>query len=174
MKYHNIQSENAEHHWPFLNTKGGILLDLGCGRHDTHDIYQSSAIYLGEQGANKVIAIDGRESEIQYFNTINPNKEKYTFIHKFINSSEDIIDLIKRYNPTIIKCDIEEFETNFYNITKEDMINIVEFGLEYHTFEILSKMTEKIKEWGFEIHTEAKFSFVNAPQMGVLFCSKPL
>jgi hypothetical protein len=52
------------------------------------------------------------------------------------------------------------------------MANVVEFGLEYHTLDILNQMTQKIKEWGFEIHTEAKFGFVDAPQMGVLFCSK--
>ena len=34
------------------------------------------------------------------------------------------------------------------------------------------KMTQKLAEWGFKIHTEAKFGFVDAPQMGVLFCSK--
>ena len=83
-----------------------------------------------------------------------------------------IRNLIKEYNPTAIKCDIEEYETNFYDITQEEMANVVEFGLEYHSFDILEKMTQKLIEWGFTIHTEAKFGFVNAPQMGVLFCSK--
>ena len=172
MKQHGILSENSEHHWPYLNTEGKILLDLGCGRHDTSDLYQSSAVYLGEKGATKVIAIDGRGSEINYFNEFNINKEKYTFIHMFINTPEDIRSLLKEYNPTAIKCDIEEYETNFYNITKEEMKDVVEFGLEYHNLDILEKMTQKLTEWGFEIHTEAKFAFVDAPQMGVLFCSK--
>ena len=73
MKHHDILSENSEHHWTHLNVEGHTLLDLGCGRHDTLDLYQSSAIYLGEKGAIKVIAVDGRESEIQYFNDNNPN-----------------------------------------------------------------------------------------------------
>jgi hypothetical protein len=169
---HNILSENSEHHWPFLNTEGKVLLDLGCGRHETSDLHQSSAVYLGEKGATKVIALDGRDSEINYFNENNLDSNKYTFISMFINTPGDIRNLIKEYNPTVIKCDIEGYETNFYDITKEEMKNVVEFGLEYHTLDILSKMTQKIKEWGFEIHTEAKFGFVNAPQMGVLFCSK--
>jgi len=172
MNKHSISSENSEHHWLYFNAEGKILLDLGCGRHDTNNLYQSSVIYLGERGAVKVIAIDGRENEIEYFNTINPDKEKYTFIHKFINTPEDIRELLREYKPTAIKCDIEEYETNFYDITKEEMKDVVEFGLEYHNLDILEKMTEKIKEWGFEIHTEAKFGFVEAPQMGVLFCSK--
>jgi hypothetical protein len=172
MKQHSILSENSEHHWTHLNTDGKILLDLGCGRHDTNDLYQSSAIYLGEKGAIKVVAIDGREGEIGYFNSENPNSKKYTFLHRFINSPEDIRELLKEYKPTAIKCDIEEYETNFYDITKEEMIDVTEFGLEYHSLDILEKMTQKLNEWGFEIHTEAKFGFVDAPQMGVLFCSK--
>lgn len=172
MRHHKIESENSEHHWPYLNTKGKILLDLGCGRHSTDDLYQSSVIYLGEQGADKVIGIDSRKEEIDYFNASNPNPEKYTFINKYINSSEDIRELLHEYSPTVIKCDIEEYETNFYDITAEEMKNVVEFGLEYHSLDILEKMTEKIKEWGFEIHTEAKFGFVDASHMGVLFCSK--
>jgi hypothetical protein len=172
MKQHSIQSENSEHHWPFLNAKNHILLDLGCGRHDTNDLSQSSAVYLGEKGAIKVIAIDGRESEINYFNENNLDPNKYTFINMFINIPDDIRNLIKEYNPTAIKCDIEGYETSFYDITKEEMKNVIEFGLEYHTVDILNNMIQKIKEWGFEIHTEAKFGFVDAPQMGVLFCSK--
>jgi hypothetical protein len=172
MKQHNIISENSEHHWPYLNTKNEILLDLGCGRHDTSDLYQSSAVYLGEKGATKVIAIDGNSSEIDYFNSTNLDKTKYTFLHRTILSSGDVLSLIKEYNPTVIKCDIEGYETSFYDITKKEMNNIVEFGLEYHTLDILEKMTQKIQEWGFNIHTEAKFGFVDAPQMGVLFCSK--
>ena len=53
-----------------------------------------------------------------------------------------------------------------------EMEDVIEFGLEYHTLDILEKMTQKLAEWGFKIHTEAKFGFVDAPQMGVLFCSK--
>jgi hypothetical protein len=172
MKQHSILSENSEHHWPHLNVEGKILLDLGCGRHDTSDLYQSSAIYLGEKGAAKVIAIDGRESEIQYFNENNPNPDKYTFISMFINTPDDIRNLIREYNPTAIKCDIEEYETNFYDLTKKELENVVEFGIEYHNLDILEKFTQKLIEWGFDIHTEAKFGFVHAPQMGVLFCSK--
>jgi len=172
MRNHKIQSENSQHHWPYLNTKNHLVLDLGCGRHDTSDIHQSSPIYFGDNGAIKVIAIDARESEIDYFNSQNPNTEKYTFIHMFINTADDIKNLIKEYNPTVIKCDIEEYETVFYDISKDDMKNIVEFGLEYHTLDILEKMTKKIEDWGFNIHTKAEFGFVNAPQMGVLFCSK--
>jgi 2-polyprenyl-3-methyl-5-hydroxy-6-metoxy-1,4-benzoquinol methylase len=178
MKHHGILSENSEHHWPFLNTNGKVLLDLGCGRHGTADLYQSSAVYLGELGATKVIALDGRESEIEYFNSTNINPDKYTFMHKFITSSDDVLDLISVYNPTAIKCDIEGYETAFYNLTADDMSNVEEIAIEYHDYDIQSAIKDKLNEWGFEIHTEAKFTLYEwnqesqAPQMGVFFSTR--
>ena len=144
MTNHDILSENSEHHWPYLQTAGKVLLDLGCGRHDTSDLYQSSAVYLGEKGATKVVAIDGSASEIEYFTSSNPNPNKYTFLHKFINNTDDIRELLKEYNPSVVKCDID----------------------------ILSNITEKLTDWGFTIDVTARFAFVDAPQMGVLFCTK--
>jgi hypothetical protein len=172
MKHHGILSENSEHHWAYTNTKGKVLLDLGCGRHDTYDLYQSSIIYLGEIGATKAIGIDARGGEINYFNAVNPNPEKYTFICREISSPDDVRELMKTYNPTAIKCDIEGLEVVFYEITKEEMDNVVEFSVEYHSLDVRERMIQKLNEWGFEIHTEGKFAFVDAPQMGVLFCSK--
>lgn len=172
MKHHDILSENSEHHWTYSNVKNQILLDLGCGRHDTHDLYQSSAIYLGEQGALKVIGIDMRGEEIDYFNSVNPDIKKYTFICKGINSSDDIREVLQTYHPTAIKCDIEGYETKFFEISKEEMVNIVDFSIEYHDLTTRDVMITKLNEWGFNIHTEGKFAFVHAPQMGVLFCTK--
>jgi len=172
MTNHDILSENSEHHWPYLQTAGKVLLDLGCGRHDTSDLYQSSAVYLGEKGATKVVAIDGNASEIEYFNSVNPNPSKYTFIHKFINNANDIRELLKEHNPSVIKCDIEEYETAFYDITSSELENVTDIAIEYHNLDILSNITEKLIDWGFTIDVTARFAFVDAPQMGVLFCTK--
>lgn len=171
MNNHDILSEKSEHHWPLLNTNNEILLDLGCGRHWTFELEDSSPAYLGKE-ATKVIAIDASSQEIDYFNSTNLDKDKFTFICMKIQSKEDIINLINQYNPTVLKCDIEGFETNFYDITKEEMSNIKEIGMEYHDLDILEKISNKLIEWGFNIHTKSRFAFVDAPQMGVLFCNR--
>ena len=44
--------------------------------------------------------------------------------------------------------------------------------MEYHSIDILNKISDKLIEWGFNIHTKARFAFVDAPQMGVLFCDR--
>jgi len=171
MNEFNILSEKSEHHWPFLNTRGSILLDIGCGRHDTPDLPDTSPVYLGQE-AERVIAVDASQKEIDFFISSDLDKNKFTFICRRIESKEDILDLIREYNPSVIKCDIEEHETNFYGITSDEMSGINEIAIEYHTFEILENIKNKMIEWGFFIHSEGKFGFVNAPQMGVLFARR--
>ena len=173
MKNHEMPSENSEHHWTHFNVKDLTVLDLGCGIFNLPVSFeQSSPIWIGNQGAKKVIGIDGNPSEIDFFNSNNPDPKKYVFAHKMITSPDDIRNLIAEYKPTAIKCDIEENEVHFYDITKEDMVDVVELAIEYHTYDILEKITEKIKEWDFNIHTEGKFTYCEAPQAGVLFCTK--
>jgi len=172
MIYHDIISENSEHHWPFLDTKNKIVLDLGCGRHDTSIFEQSSPIYFGNKGAKKIIALDARQGEIDYFNSNNPDPEKYVFGCKMIENTNDILSLIKEYQIDVLKIDIEGYENRMYDLTKDDMSNISDLGIEYHSLEILDKITEKIEEWGFKIDVKARFAFVEASHMGVLFCTR--
>ena len=175
MIQHDILSENSDTHWHHFDSKNKILLDLGCGLHEQslrNNPNQTSPFYLGEKGANRVIAIDMLQSDIDFFKNIELPNEKYTFICNKINSAQDIISLINEYKITAIKCDIEGYETNFYPLTKENMQNILELGIEYHSYEILENIIGKINEWGFTIKAKGRFAFVDCPQMGVLFCSK--
>jgi len=171
MNQFKILSEKSKHHWPFLNTVGAVVLDIGCGRHDTPDLPDTTPVYLGRE-AKKIISVDASQKEIDFFNSSNLDENKFTFICRTIGSKEDILDLIREYDPTVIKCDIEEHETNFYGITSQEMVNVREIAIEYHTFEILEKIKNKMIEWEFVIHSEGKFGFVDAPQMGVLFARK--
>lgn len=169
---YTISSEDSAHHWGPINVKNKVVLDLGCGRHDTPNLESSSPIYLGINGASKVIAVDQRQSEIDYFNANNPDINKYEFVCKAISSTDDIRYFISKYNPEAIKCDIEEYERYFFDISKEELKNVDEFALEYHTIDIFNQIVKKFDEWGFTIHTRAYFGFVHAPQMGVVFASK--
>lgn len=167
---YQIQSENSCDHWKYFDPKEKVVLDLGCGRHCTDSEEHHSSTYFINEGALRVFAIDSRQSEIDYYNSLNINNliaEQIT-----IDSVDKLLYLIQNNQITAIKCDIEGYETLFYDITKEQLENVVEFGLEYHDLDILEKMTKKIEEWGFTIHTSAKFGFCEAPHMGVLFCKK--
>ena len=178
-----ILSEKSEHHWTYFDVLDKNVLDLGCGRHWTTDINDSSSVYFGNKGAKKVVSFDMSSSEIEYFNNNNPDKEKYLFFCDKIESSEFVKSLILKYNINAIKSDIEGSETLFYNMTKEDMSGIEEIAIEYHSPDIFNRIIEKINEWGFSIKCKAKFTYdpnftylgsvdVDESQMGVIFCSR--
>lgn len=173
IKKHNISSEKSEDHWGPFNPKDKVVLDIGCGVFGFNELTleQTSPIHMGIMGAIKVIGIDGAQHEIEYFNSKNPNSEKYVFFEKMITSSDEIRSLINEHNVTAIKCDIDG-EIVFYDITSEDLKNISELAIEYHSLEIRERLLQKINEWGFELHTEGKFTYCSAENMGVLFCCK--
>lgn len=177
-----IYSERSVHHWPHLDVANEIVLDLGCGRHWTPDIYDSSTVFFGEKGATKVIAVDASESEIDFFNKNNPDSNKYEFICAFVDSPEFIKNLLNTKNISVIKCDIEGHEVNLCELTKEDMSNIKKIGIEYHSTELLNLVKQSFEKWGFKITVQSKFCRRDEPEfanfgsvdvdennMGVLF-----
>lgn len=172
MKIHKILSENSDTHWKYIDSSDKVVLDLGCGRHATPDLKDTSPYWLSNQGAIKVYGVDANQGEVNFYNGHNLDPNKYQFICEGIGTTEQVRRLILNNNITCIKCDIEEYERVFYGITKEDLENVVEFAVEYHTYDIRNNLITKFDEWGFEIHTEGKFDFVDADHMGVLFASK--
>lgn len=183
MQYYNIISELSEHHWAPFDVSSKVVLDLGCGRNWTKLPEDSSPFYFGKSGATKVIGIDASEKEIEFLETNNQDKDKYKFLSSKITSTDDVRRLIGEYNPTAIKSDIEGYEIVFYDMKKEELDKIEVIAMEYHSNEILKKMSEKINEWGFQIHARGKFTEdknwlhmgsidVNPDEMGVLFCKR--
>ena len=172
MKTYEITSEDSSIHWLPLNTSGKAVLDLGCGRHGTSKLEETSPVYLGEKGATKVVAVDGNGGEIQYYLESNLDPEKYTFIQQNIETPDDIRLLLQQHDIQVLKCDIEGYEVVLYHFDADDMKNITDLGIEYHTLDILERMKKKIEEWGFKVDAEGKFTYCEAPIMGVLFCTR--
>lgn len=179
----NIHSEDSEVHWPHFDVQNKIVLDLGCGRAVYHsDELQQSPLYIGEKlNALKVVGIDGNpENNKQEINRLKQlvedlnlnSNNKYTFIWKMITDSNDLRNLLTQHNITAIKCDIEGYETRFYDLNAEDMSLVEVFALEYHTLDILENFKQKFEEWGFVVYGEGKFTYCNAPQAGVLLAKK--
>jgi hypothetical protein len=170
MNTHTIYSENSSDHWKYFNTNKHNVLDLGCGKWYTDDVNELSPIYFANN-ANLVVGIDSNIGDIEYYKNITQNNNKYVFEYLVLNHSTHCLNLIIKYNITAIKCDIEGYENILLDLTKQDLNNITEFALEYHTEELKQQFMSKIPEWGFNIHTHGKFA--TAPDyMGVLFCNK--
>jgi SAM-dependent methyltransferase len=178
MNEFDINTEDSSDHWSPLLVSGKNVLDLGCGRWcsregswDNLNPNEFSPIWLANSGAKRVVGVDTSINEINYFNDLTKDRTdtEFTFIHQTINSSEQILDLITKYDINVIKCDIEGAETLFYSFTAADFNNIVSFALEYHNKDIKDNFLTKLPEWGFKVQTHGKLWIGD---MGVLFAEK--
>ncbi len=175
MKKFIIESEDSSIHWPNVEVKDKIVLDLGCGRWcnryggENTNFKEFSPIYFSDIGAKKVIGVDASNGEIDFFKDKTIGNIKFEFIHKKIENKQDLLDLIKNNKIQVIKCDIEGAEENFYEITKEDLSEVSYFALEYHDEKIREKFISLFDNWGFTIESEGLLWGEN---VGVLFAKK--
>jgi hypothetical protein len=132
----NINSEEPNVHWNFLNVKDKIVLDLGCGKFYSS---VSTAEYFLDQGAHEVIGIDLSDIRL-------PN---YNFIMRVekIDSTEQIKDLLMEWSPDVIKCDIEGAEKYLEGI--DSLPYVEEIAIEYHDNNTKQICEKKIKDWNF-------------------------
>lgn len=132
----NINSEEPDVHWNFLNVKDKRVLDLGCGK-----FYSSisTAEYFLNQGARSVIGIDLSDIGLDRYNFA-------MYIERII-STEQIEGLLIRYVPEIVKCDIEGAEKYLEGIS--EIPSVEEIAIEYHDAVTKEICKRKLKEWKF-------------------------
>lgn len=154
-----IISEEPHQHWPFLNVKDKIVLDLGCGKFYSQI---STAEYFVNQGAAMVTGVD--LSDIGY--TAN------NFIMKAgaIESTERLDFLLRLTTPEVIKCDIEGAEIYFDKI--DDLPYTKQIAIEYHN-EFLKELIErKFIDWGFTNNKCYQIFDESIDRIGVLYAWK--
>lgn len=133
----NIDTEEPDVHWGFLNVINKIVLDLGCGKWYSTI---STAEWFLNKGAKQVIGID--------LSSIGIEKDNFTMIVGKISTPEQLHKLILNNNPQIIKCDIEGAETCFDKI--ETLPETVEqFAVEYHDADTKAVCEAAVKRWKF-------------------------
>jgi len=170
---HSIISERSKDHWPYFDVKGKNVLDMGCGRHQTYELEDHSPSYFLAQGANKVVAIDASQEEVDYYLSIygKENSNFHVECDKLFHSQQ-VLDYVTKHDITALKCDIEGYETCLYDITKEQFDKITDIAIEYHSADLKNMVLEKLQDWGFEVIAEGLFTYCHAPNMGVIFAKK--
>jgi len=157
MKYYEITSEDASNHWRFVDSKGKNILDIGCGTWHTKDLNETTPLFFGKT-ANTVIGIDSNQNCINIYNNHCINESKYIFYCESINNVSRIQSLISKYDINFLKSDIEGGESVLLDLTVQDLENITDIAIEFHTLELKEAFLDKIpNEWGFTIHTLANF-----------------
>lgn len=168
----NINSEHPHEHWSFLDVKNKIVLDMGCSFYEAtyNPGMLSSVEWFVQMGAHIVIGCDANSYEVDKYNVVYRNNPKYKVFKLFVDSSEKIKDLLK-YNPEVIKCDIEGGEIYFNDITKEEMECVQQIGIEYHDEATKQMCESKLSEWGFDFIEQYSLMYIDTNKQGV-FCGK--
>lgn len=167
---HLIDGEISSKHWKHLDVKDKNILDLGCGFWDLTDINETSPIYFKNKGARRIVGVDMNKKDIQFFsdyfkNTLKDNDS--LFICTEITKSEQLEHLIIDKKIEAVKCDIEGFETLFFNLKPSTFENITTMSFEYHSQAILLELLYSFKKWGFEIIDHSLFNY-SSPTLGVI------
>ena len=165
-----VQSENPLDHWSDIQLiKNKVILDLGCGW--LFQPHESTPDYFINRGANKVIGVDVSCDEIEKLKLKYPNHE---FVCKAIMNTEDLLELISTYSPSLIKMDIEGYEIVIKHITLEQFSCVEEIAVEYHNTECKKILIEKLEEFGFEIFALNQFGWfcTDINQMGIMHAKR--
>jgi SAM-dependent methyltransferase len=133
----NINTEEPDIHWGFLDIKDKTILDLGCGRWYSSI---STAEWFLNKGAKKVIGVD--------LSALSIEDERFTMKVEGISSTEQLQSLINQYLPDVIKCDIEGAELYFDSVeTLPDEVK--QFAVEYHDNTTKIICENAMRRWGF-------------------------
>ncbi len=165
-----ITSEDSSVHWKYLDVKDKIVLDLGCGLWEVSDLREASPVYFKNKEAKKIIGVDPNEKDIStlknYFSEHFPG-DGSEFLVKLIATTDDLTELIAKYQIESLKCDIEGFEKVMFSIDKSQIKSIVNISVEYHDRQLFLGLLKTLNNWGFKIINHSLFTYASQ-KMGVL------
>lgn len=153
-----IKSEEPIDHWGFLDIKGKVILDLGCGKFSSTI---STADWFLLNGASKVIGVDMGSNE--YLDDVH-------YIQMCIDSKEKLQTLIRDYEPQIIKADIEGAEIYFNELSS--LGNTIELAIEYHSGKLKEIVLSVIERHGFRVENIYQLNDIELERMGVIHAKK--
>lgn len=169
-----INTENPNQHWEFIECNDAVVLDLGCGRweHVEHrdPSWPTTPEYLIQKGASKVYALDSDSREYEWFNNTFSNNEKIVPILGSITSAKDAATVLKEYTPTVVKMDIEGFENSFLDLSNEEFSSVNFYAIEAHNDDLFNRFVEKFNQCGYKI--VGIIELTHAHKMKVIFAKK--
>lgn len=179
--YHKIfktmkkfNDDSPIYHWPnqYLNVKNKIVLDLGCGNIGQLDTlsFPSTPEHLINNGAKQVIALDTNQSDIQYLKS-KINSSIGVFLHESLNSSEQLKNLISKYNINAIKSDCEGGEIFIFSLDDETFKLIDEYYIETQNPMLHALAMQKLNSCGYKIKEILEFEALPG-QILVIFACK--
>jgi len=162
-----IHSEDPHDHWNMLPVKGKVVLDLGSGIWD-HSL--PTPVYFLEQGASKVIGVDGSQQSYQWFEQ-NLQDEKFIQHMDMMDSKGKFELFLWYYRPDVIKCDVEGGELYLMSLNPSLFIPVMDMAIEYHD-ETTKFVTEQtLINNGFTLEYY-EFPGIDPKRQGVIYGTK--
>lgn len=162
-----IGSEDPRHHWKDITCTGMTVLDLGAGnfggQHDQD--YATTSDYWLQHGATKVYAVDANAADLAVLT--DPRIECYC---ECVVSAEMIADYYSRWQPDMVKCDIEGSEKNLFDLPPDTFALPRAYALETHTVELLDRCAELLHQHGYTVHWIARHE--HAPDVHALYATR--
>jgi len=137
-----------DEHWGYVDYVGKTVLDLGADK-------GSTTVYFLNNGAKRVIAVEGNPELYQELERIfvgNPNVIYYPIR---ISCGEDIDKLLQGYKPDIVKVDIEGAEE--YILNNVHVWDCPEWLIEVHNHVIYRKLRDAFRRLGYQVDTEYEY-----------------
>lgn len=170
MKSKVVHSENPIEHWSDIQfVEGKIVMDLGCGW--LFQDHESTPEYFINRGASVLIGVDAAGGEIVELQQKYPN---HIFVCKTITAKEDLIELFDKYQPQVLKMDIEGYESLIDQMDKHHFKSIEEIAIEYHNTTCKTILDNKLIEFGYEITSVNQFGWFQKDTniMGIMHAIK--
>lgn len=160
-----LDNENSAKHWEFIDVNNKIVLDLGCGRWNKVERVEDSWLTTPEHfivnGAKKVIGVDIDNEEIEWFKHKFTCDNRYEFVLKYINSSEDLLSLYNTHNPDCVKVDIETGERFLLNLDKDQFRRIEQYYIETHGNDLYHYCLDKLVSYNYHIVEQIDLTHTN-------------
>jgi hypothetical protein len=166
-----VNTENPEEHWEFIECKNQVAIDLGCGRWEHVEFrdqsWPTTPEWLLIKGASEVHAYDIIPSEVEWYNTVLAPTKKITAYTKNINSVNSIREILNAHKPTVVKSDIEHMEKYFLELSDEEFSSVKFFAVETHTEQLYNEFIDRFNKLNYNV--VATIVLTHAFPMKVIF-----
>lgn len=143
-----ITDEDPFVHWADIDVQDKTILDLGAGdfgRIGSQD-YLSTPEYWLSIGAAKVVAVDNVEQDLEKYQDARIENVLIT-----LEKPNDIESLISQFNPDLIKCDIEGWESLLFDMDPKYVQLVQGYAVETHNLELYDGLMDFFSKNSYEI-----------------------
>ncbi len=167
-----VGEDYDEHYGPLqfpISFKDKVILDLGAWQGDTSEYFllmgaKSIIAVEGSAGLGAPILVKGAEklkSNYEVLVYVSQILGNITPINLTIINPQQIEELISKYHPDLVKCDIENAEKNLFLIKDEIWKSVLEYIVECHAPNLQEEMRQKCLKNDYKILKELpKFNHV--------------